>query len=35
MNSPHYGNDAVLKDTECSEIIIQLLRGIYPSIHLT
>lgn len=25
---PHYGPDAVLKDPECSEIIIQLLKGL-------
>ena len=31
LSRPHYGPDAVLKDPECSEIIIQLLKGIFSS----
>lgn len=30
---PHYGSDALLKDTECSEIITQLLKGIVVFLH--
>ena len=34
LSRPHYGPDAVLKDPECSEIIIQLLKGIFISMRI-